>query len=447
MMRRGISRRAWLLGSAGLLAGCETLDEIFGERRVKITGERKSVLTLPDRSVDADADARGLTVSLPAPEARSLWPQLGGAASHGGGHIALGPTLRQAWSSSYGSGTSYRRRVTAGPVATADRVFMGDAEGFVSAFDIANGARRWRLNTRPENDRGEGGGAGVIVEGDTLFVATGLSEMLALSAADGSVKWRERLPAPMRGAPSFANGRLFVTTLDSQLLALSAEDGKLLWRYRAQAIQTVPLGLPPPAISGDTVVAGFPSGEILAFRANDGRVIWSDSLAAAGGTSLADVGSVRAAPVISGGSVIGIGMGGVGLSIDLRAGRRIWEREFGGTEMPWAAGDWVFGTTDFGEMVALHRETGQARWAVSLRPPAQAGKPREAVQLSSPLLAGGRLLVGTSRAELLSLNPTDGEVFSRQRLPGALSLPMLVVGGRLILATDDGSLIAFVGEG
>jgi outer membrane protein assembly factor BamB len=156
---------------------------------------------------------------------------------------------------------------------------------------------------------------------------------------------------------------------------------------------------------------------------------------------------VRAAPVISGGSVIGIGMGGVGLSIDLRAGRRIWEREFGGTEMPWAAGDWVFGTTDFGEMVALHRETGQARWAVSLRPPAQAGKPREAVQLSSPLLAGGRLLVGTSRAELLSLNPTDGEVFSRQRLPGTLSLPMLVVGGRLILATDDGSLLAFAGEG
>jgi outer membrane protein assembly factor BamB len=98
-------------------------------------------------------------------------------------------------------------------------------------------------------------------------------------------------------------------------------------------------------------------------------------------------------------------------------------------------------------MVALHRETGQARWAVSLRPPAQAGKPREAVQLSSPLLAGGRLLVGTSRAELLSLNPTDGEVFSRQRLPGALSLPMLVVGGRLILATDDGSLLAFAGEG
>jgi outer membrane protein assembly factor BamB len=447
MTGREISRRAWLLGSAGLLAGCETLDSIFGERRVRITGERKPVLTLPDRSVEADAEARGVTIALPAQEQRSLWPQLGGAASHAGGHIALGANLRQAWSASYGTGTSFRRRVVGGPVASADRVFMGDADGFVSAFDIGNGARRWRVETRPENERGDGGGAGVIVEGDTVFVATGLSEVLALSAADGSVNWRVRLQAPMRGAPSFANGRIFVTTLDSSLVALSAEDGKVLWRYRAQAILTVPLGLPPPAILGETVVAGFPSGEILAFRANDGRVLWSDSLAAAGATSLADVGSVRAAPVISGDSVIAIGMGGVGLSIDLRAGRRIWEREFGGTEMPWAAGEWVFGATDSSEMVALQLEAGLARWAVSLRPSAQGNRAAPLVQLSSPILAGGRLFVGTSLAELVSLDPSNGDVLARQRLPGALSLPMMAVGGRLILATDDGSLIAFAGEG
>ena len=447
MTGRDISRRAWLLGSAGLLAGCETLDNIFGERRVRVTGERKPVMTLPDRTVEADAEARGLSISLPAQQAVNLWPQLGGAASHAGGHMALGATLRQAWSASYGTGTSFRRRVVAGPVANADRVFMGDADGFVSAFDISNGARRWRVDTRPENERGDGGGVGVIVEGDTVFVTTVLSEVLALSAADGAVKWRVRLQAPMRGAASFANGRIFVTTLESTLVALSAEDGKVLWRYRAQAIATIPLGLPPPAIVGDTVVAGFPSGEILAFRANDGRVIWSDSLAAAGGTSLADVGSVRAAPVISGNSVIAIGMGGVGLSIDLRAGRRIWEREFGGTEMPWAADEWVFGVTDAGEVAALQRETGMARWAVSLRPPAQGNRAQPLVQLSSPLLAGGRLFVGTSLAELVSLDPSTGDVLGRQRLPGALSQPMMVVGGRLIMATDDGSLIAFAGEG
>lgn len=447
MMQRNLTRRGWLLGCAGLLAGCETLDEIFGERRVKITGERKPVLTLPDRSVEADAEARTLTISLPTPTSRSTWPQLGGEAPHGGGHLAFGTQLRQAWSSSFGSGSAYRRRVTAGPVASADTIFIADADGEVSAFDVSNGSRRWRQDTRPEDERGSGLGAGVAVEGDTVFVATGLSELLALAANDGKVKWRVRLPAPTRGAPAIASGRIFITTLESQILALSAEDGRQLWQYRAQPILTVPLGLPPPAIAGDTVVAGFPSGEILAFRVNDGRVIWSDSLAAAGGGSLADVASVRAAPVIASGRVMAIGMGGVGVSIDLRTGRRIWEREFGGTEMPWLAGGWLFGVTDMGEVAALHGETGQARWAVSLRPSATEGRPREPVQLSSPILAGGRLLVGTSKAELVSVNPMNGEIMGRQRLSAPLALPMIIVGGRLILATEDGNLAAFTAEG
>jgi hypothetical protein len=64
MTGRDFSRRAWLLGSAGLLAGCETLDSIFGERRVKIVGERKPVMTLPDRTVEADAEAHAALLAL-----------------------------------------------------------------------------------------------------------------------------------------------------------------------------------------------------------------------------------------------------------------------------------------------------------------------------------------------------------------------------------------------
>ena len=28
--------------------------------------------------------------------------------------------------------------------------------------------------------------------------------------------------------------------------------------------------------------------------------------------------------------------------LDLRSGRRLWEREVGGSETPWLAGDWLF---------------------------------------------------------------------------------------------------------
>ncbi|MCU0259346.1 MAG: PQQ-binding-like beta-propeller repeat protein [Solirubrobacteraceae bacterium] len=395
-----MTRRGALLGAAALLGGCETLDNLFGERRQRFDGERILVLDLPERTLSADDAAQGTPVVLPAPAPRADWPLTGGDAAKSGGHVAFGPGLGQSWRSGFGSGTAYRRRLVAGPVAGGGSAFVADAFGEVSAFDIATGGRRWRSSTTRERESSGAGGTGVAFAGETVFVATGLSELLALNAADGAVRWRVNLPAPARGAPTVAAGRVFVPTLGSELLALSAEDGSRIWSHRAAQIATIPLGLGAPAVEGDTVLAGFPSGELFALRASD---------------------------------------------VDLRSGRRLWEQEAGGTEPAWVAGDWVFMTTDAGQALAIGRDSGQVRWAVSLRPAPRGNRPPERIALSAPVVAGGRVFIGTSRGELLALNPENGEVISRTSVPAGVTLPMAVAGGVLLAATDDATLLAFSG--
>ena len=51
---------------------------------------------------------------------------------------------------------------------------------------------------------------------------------------------------------------------------------------------------------------------------------------------------VKAPPVMADGRVYAIGNAGLASSIDLRTGGRVWEKEFGGVEMPWLAGDFLF---------------------------------------------------------------------------------------------------------
>lgn len=446
-MRGAMTRRGALLGAAALLGGCETLDDIFGERRERFVGERRSVMTLPERTLAADSAAQGISVVLPPPAPRPDWPQAGGDAAHSGGHPALGATLARGWSSGFGTGTGYRRRLIAGPVAGGGSVFVADADGIVSAFDLASGNRRWRRDSRRDEDDVGTIGAGVALDGETLYVATGLSEVLALNAADGAVRWRVDLPAPARGAPCVADGRIFVPTVASQLVCLAAEDGKRIWQHRAAPTTTIPLGLGTPAAEGETVVAGFPSGELFALRASDGRVLWSESLAAAGTGALSDIAGVRASPVLAGGRAIAVGVGGLTICVDVRSGRRLWEQETGGTEAAWVAGDWVFMTNDAGQVAALGRDSGQVRWATSLRPEPRGNRPAERVFLSAPVLAGGRLLVGSSLSELVALDPRDGSVASRTRLPAGLSLQPIVAGNLLLAATDDATLVAFAGSG
>lgn len=446
-MRGTMTRRGALLGAAALLGGCETFDDIFGERRERFEGERRPVVTVPERTLQADADAQGISIVLPPPTPRTDWPQTGGDAAHAGGHPALGATLGRGWSSSFGSGSAYRRRLIAGPVAGGGSAYVADAYGIVSAFDLATGSRRWRMDSRRDEDDVGTVGAGVALEGDTLYVATGLSELLALNVADGAVRWRVDLPAPARGAPSIAGGRIFVPTVASQLVCLAADDGRRVWTHRAAPTTTIPLGLGTPAVDGETVIAGFPSGELFALRANDGRVLWSESLAAAGTGALSDIAGVRASPVITGGRAIAVGVGGLTICVDVRSGRRLWEQEAGGSEPVWAAGDWVFMANDAGQVAALGRDSGQVRWATSLRPEPRGNRPAEPIGLAAPVLAGGRLLVGTSRSELVAIDPANGSVSGRTSLPAGLTLQPIVAGNLLLAATEDATLVAFVGAG
>lgn len=441
------TRRGALLGAAGLLGGCETFDSIFGERRERFPGERRAVMDIPERSLAANAEAQGHAVTLPPPAPRADWPVAGGDLPHSGGHIAFGPSLMRAWSSGFGSGSAFRRRLLSGPVAAGGTVYVSDALGVVSAFDAANGGRRWRRDTDRTNDDDGTMASGVAIAGETLFVATGLAELIALNATDGSVRWRVDLPAPARGAPTVAGNTVFVPTVSSHLVALSTEDGARKWMHRAAAIPTIPLGLGTPAVEGEVVVAGFPSGELLALRASDGRVLWSESLAAAGTGALSELAGVRARPAIANGRVVAVGMGGLTICVDLRSGRRLWEQETGGTEGAWMAGDWVFLTNDAGQVVALERETGVVRWAMSLRPAPRGTRPAERIALSSPILAGGRLLVGTSAAELVSIDPASGEVAARLPLPGNLAMQPIVAGAVMLAATEDATLIALSGGG
>lgn len=442
-----MGRRGALLGAAALLGGCETFDNIFGERRERFPGERRSILDIPERTLQADTAAQGSPVTLPPAAPRADWPVAGGDAPHSGGHVAFGPGLVRSWSVGFGSGNGYRRRLLAGPVAAGGSVYVSDALGSVSAFDVATGNRRWRRDTDRTNDDDGTMGSGLAVSGETLFVATGLSELLAFNVADGSVRWRVDLPAPARGAPAVAGGTVFVPTVSSTLVALSAEDGARKWTHRASPNPTLPLGLGTPAVEGEVVVAGFPSGELIAFRANDGRVLWTESLAAAGSGALSDIASVRAAPSIANGRVVAVGMGGLTVCVDLRSGRRLWEQESGGPVGAWMAGDWVFLTNDAGQVAAVARESGQIRWATSLRPAPEGNKPAARVELSSPILAGGRLLVGSSASALVSLDPSSGEVTARLPLSAGLTLQPIVAGGVLLATADDATLLALSGGG
>jgi outer membrane protein assembly factor BamB len=445
-----LPRRAALGGAAGLLAGCQSVsdafDSVFGERERPLPGERRPVLAAERPLGLGGETGQGGPINLPPVQENAEWAQAGGVIGHAPGHPALGRGLAEAWRGAAGTGSGYRRRLTAPPVVAGGTVYAVDAYGLVSAFEAANGRRRWRTDTRPRRDRDGALGGGAAFADGRLYAVTGLAEAMAIDPADGSIGWRVPLPAPARGAPTVAGGRVFVPTVENHLLALSVEDGRRLWTYRAQPTTTMSLGLPAPAVEGEFVVAGFGSGELAAIRTGDGRAAWSETLASARGGGVGDIAAITAMPVIDRGRVFATGLGGLTVALDLRSGRRLWEREVSATGTPWSAGDALFLMAGNGNLACLGREDGRVRWITPLGRFENERRRRDPIFWGPPVLAGGRLLVPGGHGRMAEVDPSDGEVIGTTRLREGVVLQPAIAGGVLYLLNEDAEVVAMRGQ-
>jgi outer membrane protein assembly factor BamB len=422
--------------------GCSLFDgDWFDTQKVPLPGTRVPVLHV-SRGLVVD-NPRNLRVALPTPVTRTAWAQPGGTPAHEMGHAMVADRLAEAWRSDIGEGGGYRRKITAQPVIADGRVFAMDSEALVSAFDATSGNRIWRFDTTPEDNDSTNVGGGVSVDGGVLYATTGYGEILALDAATGALKWRHMLGSPARAAPTVADGKLFIPLLGDRLAAHAADDGRRLWSYQASQSQTSVLGLPSPAYADGFIVAGFSSGELVALRAATGAVVWVDSLASGHGRgSSSDLSAIHGMPVIQDGRVYAVGLGGLLLALDLRSGRRLWERDVASADTPCVAGDWIYVLSTDSEVAALSRLDGSVAWVTQLQKFDDEKKKKDQIEWMGPLLAADRLVVASSNAQALAVSPYTGEILGQQQLSGPVSVPPVVALGTVFMVTDDARLLA-----
>ena len=428
---------------AGLLSGCG----IFGDRSGPTTptvGERKSILAR-EGAVEADPALAAVPVTVPAPYTNPDWPQPGGNTAHAMIHVTLGDAPAQAWSVSIGSGTSARARLAAEPVVAGGRVYAIDTRATVRAFDAATGGQVWSRQVRGENSPSETlFGGGVSFHEGRIYATNGAGDAAALDASTGEIVWMVKPGGPLRGAPTVANGNVYVLSQDNQLFALDIANGETRWTGIGSFEQAGVFGTAAPAFAQSTVVAGFSSGELTAFRYENGQVVWQDALARTGvSTIVGTISDIDADPVIDQGRVFAVGQGGRMVAVELITGQRAWEISIAGISSPWVAGDWVFVVTDQAQLIAIARASGRIRW-ISQLPRYRDAEDREGpIFWRGPVLAGNRLILTSSRGQIAYVSPADGAVQATVDTRTSISLPPVVADNTLYVLDDNGRLTAY----
>ena len=82
--------------------------------------------------------------------------------------------------------------------------------------------------------------------------------------------WAFKMSAPAHSAPTAAGGKVFVVSATNVLHAVNQADGTEAWQYPGHSGDGRRAFRASPAVSGDTVVVPYSSGEVIAFDAETG---------------------------------------------------------------------------------------------------------------------------------------------------------------------------------
>ena len=407
------------------------------------TGTRVPILSRIEAGTKVDDALASVAVVLPTPQVNTEWSQGGGNAAKSYGHLALGDHLHKLWTANI-SGSSPLRRLAAAPVVGDGKLFVMDTLGVLRAFNADTGHELWKTSFDIPADTSSVFGGGASYDDGVVYITTGLGEVAALDAEKGKIKWRVKPRGPLRGSPAVGYGSVIVMTQDNPIAALNAADGATQWNESGSLAQTGVFGVAAPAVAQGTIVAGYSSGELVAYRYENGRQLWNDALARTSiATSVSILTDIDADPIIDNGRVYALGQGGRMAAYELVTGQRVWELNLAGISTPAIAGEWIFALTDEDKLLCITKGSGKVRWLSQLPRWHVIKKKKGDILWTGPVLAGNRLWVASSEGDIATASVDDGKLTKVFRAEAGFTLAPVVANNTLYALDNSGRITAY----
>lgn len=330
---------------------------------------------------------------------------------------------------------------TAGPirgaaVLSAEKLYVGSADGFVYALAASDGTLHWKFQT---------GGAincTPAVANGAVIVQARDNVVYSIDAGSGDLNWKytmkTSLPPGYGGwdyfspAPVLLDQQIMVGSSDGHLYAL-AENGEERWHFKTGGRISA-----APYVHDGVIYLPANDGYVYALDKDKGRLLWKFETRGANLHS-ADFGfdrkSIYTQPTVRDNTLIFGSRDGHVYAVDLDTRKEKWSHSYGSTwAMATAVSDtMVYAGWSTNNLISAHSlHTGREIWQYK----------SGAHNYTKPLLTDSALLMGSADGKLYSFNKYTGTKTWEYTVGSEIYSSPLYAGGTLFLGSDDGYLYA-----
>jgi outer membrane protein assembly factor BamB len=419
------------------ISSCSKLPNWMGESEApKLKGERISLLGNA-ASLKPASELEKVQITLPAPEENTA------SKPNKSGHPALAEkiSVQQKERPAEAAKETY---ILPAPIIAEGKLFLLDGRANVIALD-AGDIRKilWKtalLKEKKKNYSIGGGLAYVAYDKGMIFASTGHKEIIALQASDGKEVWRKPVSNVVRAAPSATNGKVTVITIDNYLYILNEADGSVFTTRAGVAESVGVFGSAAPITERGLLLVPQSSGELLGINAANGQEVWSANLTNRSSSGSFPLNGLTMSPVVHGEAVYAVSNAGGLVALAPTSGIQLWEHEVPEIQAVWAAGDFLYATSQHNAVAAIRAQDGNIKWVTALPEFGDESKQKDKIIASQPVLAGGNIYVALSNGKLAVLSPMDGKIKQMISINEDVTQAPVVASGKLYLLSNEGEV-------
>jgi outer membrane protein assembly factor BamB len=290
------------------------------------------------------------------------------------------------------------------PAVSGETIVVGTTRGFM-ALDTRTGETKWEQKIATLYLSDQFFKSSPLILGDRVYVGTGtnMREMVPGTSVEelplryvwcmdiltGEIIWNRNVYEEVSSAPAFSDDTLYISGESCIALDLN---GTMQWKYS----YGYDMSSSPVIIDDSVVVVAYDIGNrYRVLRIQQGNVLWSKRPEDA----------VDTAPAAYGTKIVFINLKGDVQALDLETGDLIWTTHLGG-------------------------ELLIKRYSLAANP-------------SSPVIADGKVYVGTLSGAFTCLDLEKGRILWQYQTGGAIVSPAAIADERIYVGSTDGTLYCF----
>jgi outer membrane protein assembly factor BamB len=175
------------------------------------------------------------------------------------------------------TGGEIRSAVCAG----ADALYLNGGDGSLYALEKRSGRQIWKFTTKGERkyDFADYFHSSPVLSGGVLYFGSGDGNFYAVEARSGRLVWSFATGNIIHTTPAISNGQIFFGSFDGHCYALNQANGELLWKFKTVGHRFFPSGevQGSPAVYKDLVFFGARDYNVYALDQEKGYAHWNKS--------------------------------------------------------------------------------------------------------------------------------------------------------------------------